>query len=901
MKKNEDSTRLRGKLMLTGTLAMFAMGTLQSEAATTADKDKEGNKAKPSTDTVPTDEQARPSQQVHKFDIPAGTLGQVAASLETALGIKVSVPEKYTSMPSPGVHGVLTAQEALTAALQGTNMSADFVSADRVQIALHATGQDVTVTASAEMMSLKYTAPLRDLPQTLTVIPETIISNTASTTLVEALRTVPGIAFGAGEGGNPIGDRPYIRGVDAQSSTFVDGMRDIGAQSREVFDVESVEVSKGPSGTFAGRSAGGGSINLNSKMARRENFLNGTFSPGTSNFFRGTIDGNAKLTSWASGRLAGMWTDADVAGRDFVHNGRYGLAPSLSFSATKRLHFDTNYYWIKSHDRPDPGIPYNNPTFFARIDGRAQVYQTGDGQPLLVNRKAFYGFNSRDFSDSNVNTAFGRAEYKLTETSVIRNSYRYGKSNQNYVYSMADDSQGNIYYGLVYRRAQQRLAWVDTNINQTDIAGSGKIGSIQHTYAVGAEFSRERSWNSTYSVGALDPTQAITATTGPDIPVVPTFNVKNSVTGATVALSETRCAVLGAAGGNYCTDLLNPTGDDAWAGVTSRKDGGTSGAVMTNSILRNNIPSRQVIGTRSVYGFDSARLGKFQLTGGIRYDHYNTTYRTPILGMRSITVAPTITPALFDLVNYQAAVAYKPTQKATIYGTVSSSATPPGNSLGQGQDPSGLNTAGNNTLPPEKTRMEEVGVKYELFGGKALATGAWFQSDTQNVRITLADSTIAAVGTRRNRGADFGITGYLNRKWQVFAGYTFMNAILTNAGGAGVAAGLQNGRRYPNTPENSYSISSYYSLTRKLNVGGGLYGAGKIFGADNPTTIYSTKWVPGYTRVDLFAAYRFNSHIELQGNLLNVGDKAYFLQAYTTHFALLAPGRTGRVAFNVHW
>jgi catecholate siderophore receptor len=898
MKSKEESSSLRGKLMITGTLAMFAMGALQADASAAA-PDKDGARPKGPLSGDPADEEqnTRASQTVHKFDIPAGTLAQVAAALEKETGIQVSLSsQRLADVPSKGVQGVMTTEEAFRAALAGTGVSARFDSSLHVSLNYQGADQSVSVTASQELPSLKYTAPLRDLPQTLTVIPETIISNTASTTLVEALRTVPGIAFGAGEGGNPIGDRPYIRGVDSQSSTFVDNMRDIGAQSREVFDLESVEVSKGPSGTFAGRSAGGGSINLNSKMARRENFLAGTFSPGTSNFFRGTVDGNAKLANWASGRMVGMWTDTDMAGRDFVHNGRYGLAPALSFSPMKRLHLDTNYYWMRSHDMPDPGIPYNNPTFFARVDGRPQVYQPGDGQPLLVNRKAFYGFSSRDFADSVVNTAFGRAEVKLTENSVLRNSYRYGKSNQNYVYSMADDSQGNIYYGLVYRRAQQRLAWVDTNLNQTDIAGSGKLGSVQHTYAVGGELSRERSWNSTYSVGSLDPTSAT-----PNTPAVPTFNVRNVATGATVAVSETRCAVLGLAGGNYCTDLLNPTGDDRWVGVQSQKNGGTSGATLTNAILRNNTPTRQVIGTRSLYAFDTARIAKFQLTGGVRYDHYNTNYRTAIRAVNGTALTPTIFTRTDNLLNYQGAVAYKPQQSSTIYATVSSSATPPGNALSQGQDPSAINSTVNATLPPEKTRMEEVGLKYELFHGKALATGAWFQSDTQNVRITLADTSIAAVGTRRNRGLDFGITGYLNRHWQIFAGYTYMNAILTNAGGAGVAAGLQNGRRYPNTPQNSFSISSYYSVTRKLNLGGGVYGAGKIYGADNPATIYTTKWVPGYTRVDLFAAYRFNAHLELQGNLLNVGDKAYFLQAYTTHFAQLAPGRAGRLAFNVRW
>jgi len=877
--------------MLTGTLAMFAMSGLRAEAAISTDKDD--HKPEPNAnggrvyDEVA--DQTRPSQTVHTFNIPPGTLAEVAAALEKETGLRMVISSKrYAGVQSPGVQGVLTIEEALTAALKDTSMAANFVSPERVSLDLLGADQSVSVVATSELISPKYTAPLRDLPQTLTIIPQAIIENTGSTTLVEALRTVPGITFGAGEGGNPVGDRPYIRGVDSQSSTFVDGMRDIGAQSREVFNLESVEVSKGPSGGFAGRGAAGGSLNLNTKMARRESFLAGTFSPGTANFFRGSADGGLKLTNSIAGRLNGVWQDSDTAGRDYVRNGRYGFAPALLFNLGHRVRLNTNYYHLMTNDVPDPGMPYNNPTFFARIDGRARTLQAGDGQPLVVNRNNFYGINSRDFRNEKVKTALGRVEVDLTEGVVLRNSYRFGKSNQDYVYSMVDDSQGNIYYGLVYRRAQQRFSAVDTSINQTDLSGHGKTGSIQHSFATGFEFSRERGWNSTYTLGGRNSAGVV---------AIPTYTVRNVATGAATAVSATRCPLgTGAAGGYYCTDLTNPTPDDPFYGVTSATNLTTAApsAPVTNTLVKNFAPNKQVTGTRSVYGFDTIRFIKqLQATVGIRYDHYDSVYRS------ALTAVPVTTfPTISNLVNYQVGVGYKPVTAATIYGSVSSSATPPGNSLGQGQDPSAITSAVNQALPPEKTRSVEGGVKWELFGAKALATGAYFQSNTENVRITQADSTIAAVGTRRNRGLDFGITGYVSRKWQLFGGYTFMNAILLNSGGAGAAAGLMDGRRFPNTPEHSFSVTSYYSVTHKLNLGGGIYGAGKVFGADSPT---APKWVPGYARVDLYGSYRFNPHVELQANLQNVGDKTYFLQAYTTHYAQMAPGRQGRLTLNVHF
>lgn len=93
--------------------------------------------------------------------------------------------------------------------------------------------------------SVKFTAPLVDTPKSVTVIPQELIHNSGAATLTEALRTVPGITFGAGEGGNPLGDRPFIRGYDTQGSMFVDGMRDTGATTREIFNTERIEITKG--------------------------------------------------------------------------------------------------------------------------------------------------------------------------------------------------------------------------------------------------------------------------------------------------------------------------------------------------------------------------------------------------------------------------------------------------------------------------------------------------------------------------------------------------------------------------------------------------------------------------------------------------------------------------------
>ena len=94
----------------------------------------------------------------------------------------------------------------------------------------------------------KFTAPLVDMPKTIQVIPKQVMREQGATTLTEALRNTPGAgAFFLGENGNTTtGDAIFMRGFDASGSIFVDGIRDVGSISRDVFNLEQIEVVKGP-------------------------------------------------------------------------------------------------------------------------------------------------------------------------------------------------------------------------------------------------------------------------------------------------------------------------------------------------------------------------------------------------------------------------------------------------------------------------------------------------------------------------------------------------------------------------------------------------------------------------------------------------------------------------------
>ncbi|AOY95272.1 TonB-dependent receptor [Cupriavidus sp. USMAA2-4] len=696
--------------------------------------------------------------------------------------------------------------------------------------------------------SIKNPDKLLDTPRSITVIPQEVIQSTASASLTDVLRTVPGIAFGAGEGGNPVGDRPFIRGYDAQASTFLDGFRDIGSQSREIFNVETVEVTKGPAGAYDGRGSAGGSINITSKAPRLENFAEGNVSLGNADYKRATADGNWKFSDHGAFRLNAMVHDQDVPGRDVANQSRWGIAPTVAFGLGTDTRLTLAYYHMQSNDIPDTGIPYNNPTFNRRSDSIARTSFAGDGSPISVPRNTYYGLANRDFRKDQTDMGTIRFEHDFSPALKFRNQTRVARTHQDFIWTQPDDSQGNIYYGMVWRRANTRVSTVNTIANQTDLSGTVQTGFAKHKYAFGIEFAQEKSENDSYNV----------------------------------ATGSNRCpSGPGAAGSYNCTTLLNPNPFDPWSGAISRA----------------NNPTNSKTNTAAVYLFDSVELGKHWLVnGGIRYDRYDANF-TSAADSKGVRTDFGRTDNLF---NYQLGIVFKPVETVSLYASFGTSSTPAGSFLTQGSDGNALgpDRSGNigAMLAPEKNRAYEVGAKWEPLQRRLALTAALFRIDTTNARITLQDGTAAMAGDKRVQGFELGFSGNVTNDWAVFGGYTHLKSELRNAGGAGAAFGLANGTSFPNTPDDSFSLWTTYQVLPKFTLGGGAYYVSKIWGNES-----TNKWVPSYWRFDAMASYRVNKNLALQLNVQNLTDKVYYSQAYASHYATMAPGRAFIFSANVRF
>ncbi|QKV66450.1 TonB-dependent siderophore receptor [Pseudomonas sp. 43A] len=726
-------------------------------------------------------------------------------------------------------------------------------------IALDATAitgeaQDSTSYQVEKASSPKYTAPLVDTPRSVTVIPQQVLKDTGALNMQDALRTVPGITFGAGEGGNPQGDRPFIRGFDAQGDTYLDGVRDTGSQSREIFAVENIEVSKGPNSAIGGRGAAGGSINLVSKKAHLGNSFDGGFTWGSDQTQRYTLDGNYQFSDTAAGRLNLMSHESNVAGRDKVDYDRWGIAPSLAFGLGTDTRVNLDYYHLESNDTPDSGVPYTIPA-----GGSAARTKSNPDKPYAGgDHSNFYGLD-RDFRKGRTDTATFAIEHDLSDSLTIKNTLRHGTSMQDYILTQPDDSKGNVNNGSLWRRANTRVSNTETTTNQTDLFGNFYVAGFKNSFSTGVEYTREESQKSSYNVNT---------DTTPRTTNVP-------------ASSNCTPSMIGASSGYNCTSLSNPNPNDPWNGAISRNYAGTDTQANTYAL----------------YVFDTLELNEQWLVNmGLRYDHFDTDYKT-------YNAAGTTTSKGDDtseFVTGQFGVVYKPAENGSIYASYATSATPPGNTLGEGQEGNPLggtpDRSGNllsSDMEPETTKNYEIGTKWDLLNDRLSLTADIFRTEKENARVQVDTTSYENAGKTRVQGVELSASGKITDKWQVFAGYAFMDSEQVDGGPLGKA---NDGNELPNTPKNSASLWTTYQVTPKLTIGGGAFYVDDVYGS-----VANTTMVDSYVRYDAMAAYKLTKNVDLQLNVQNLTNETYYDKAFSTHFANQAAGRTALLSTNFHF
>ena len=323
-----------------------------------------------------------------------------------------------------------------------------------------------------------YGTSLQDTPQAVNVIPEQVLRDQGVDTLQDALKNVPGITLNAGEGGTH-GDNINLRGFSASDDFFLDGLRDTGFYTRDSFDLEGVEVYKGPASTLFGRGSTGGVVNQVSKAPQLTNFARTSVVGGTNSEIRATGDVNYAVTDDAAFRLNAMGLRSQVADRDFVKNERWGFAPSFALGLGEPTQLTLEYLHQQQNDIPDYGIPF------------------AFGKPVPVPRETYYGLPEDDRTRARVDVGTALLKSQVSESVWVTDNARVG----NYFF---DSRETAAHYGaappppgtplnevLTFRDRPSVQGTVHTLMNDANLHVKFSTGPIQHHVVAGVELDRE--------------------------------------------------------------------------------------------------------------------------------------------------------------------------------------------------------------------------------------------------------------------------------------------------------------------------------------------------------------------------------------------------------------------------
>jgi catecholate siderophore receptor len=638
--------------------------------------------------------------------------------------------------------------------------------------------------ADTSTVGAKTPTALRDIPQAVTVINQSLLQSQGATSFQDALRNAPGVTVGAAEGGT-IGNNVNLRGFTARTDIYLDGFRDRGQYYRDTFDLESIEVLYGPSSMLFGRGSTGGVINQVSKQAQLKPVSEVSTSIGTNDRYRTTVDIDRAMSDTSAFRVNAFAQDMGST-RDVEKNKDYGIAPEVRFGIGTPTEVTLSALIQHNDDQPDYGV------------------QSVNGHPAPVNKGTFYGLtDDRTIQDTQILSA--RVTHRFSENLQLRNQTQYS----HYTVDARETAPQSVLTGplatspalsngnfttlpldslFIKLQSHDRLISDSSLYNTTDLISKFNTGWIKHELVTGLEIGHDNYTNQSLSrtnlpiVSLIDPVHfSSTSTNSPEIP------------------------------GNYAN----------------------AGA---NSI--------------AVYANDTATLSEhWKIVGGLRWDRYQAEIANTIS-------LPGYAAQTDHFLSVRGGLIYQPTDTQSYYASYGTSFDPSLETL--------TVTSGQQNLAPEKNRSYEIGSKWDLLNGNLSVTTSLFQIEQTNSRTETDDGVYSLSGDIRVNGFQAGATGHLTDKWQVYAGYTYLDARVVKA-----SDGTQ-GNTPANTPCNTVTLWTTYEPIHNWEVGGGATYLSSRYAANTDLVE-----VGGYVRWDAMVGFHQPKY-DIRLNLLNLTNKEYY-------------------------
>ncbi|RLJ36761.1 TonB-dependent siderophore receptor [Acidovorax sp. 106] len=678
------------------------------------------------------------------------------------------------------------------------------------EVTIKAAPQDDTYAPTATSTATKGSAPLRDVPQAVNVVPAQLLRDQGARSMEDALRNVPSVAMSHGDGQR---DQVVIRGFTAIADQFVDGVRDDALYFRDLADIERIEVLKGPAAVLYGRGSSGGLINRVTKKPQfGETSGEASVGVGSFDYRRATADLNVGISDAAAFRLnAAVEDSGSYRDQQFVK--RHNFAPSLALKLAPQTDLLLQYTHARDKRLTDFGIPALN------------------GRPVNVAASTYYGSSNAaqdDTTTSAMQSFTATLNHRFNDDWSVRNvtrAYDYSLDRYNTLPGGTTDP-----VAMTVGRTRAFILRDEKGVfNQTDVTWRNQLGGLKQEWLMGMELGQQKKRSESVSGGA------------------------------------DRVSILNPSGAAPVIPAANFNADSA-------------------------IPSHTTQDTAALYWQDQITLApQWKALVGARYDVYGQETR---FDRKLATLSRTD-----KKLSPRAGLVWQPSDTVSYYVSYSKSFQPSAEAFA---------LATNITAAePEITQNKEIGVKLDLLDGKLNLTGALFNLERTNIKNTdpANPSRQINVGTQRTNGFELTANGRLPGRWDVSAGYAYLDGRMTKSLATTTSSQLPTaavpalGKVPALTPRNSAFAWVMKDLGQGLRLGGGVNHVGERF-----TSLTNLVTLPAYTTVDAALQYTLGQW-DLDVNVKNLANRKYYVSSHGSNDNLILPGspRALQVTLRTHF
>lgn len=726
-------------------------------------------------------------------EIPNAVLKLLGAdAFEQANPVPGIMQVSVTNLPGDQVRVAITGRDApptaeVTSTASGLMLTVTPVAADTAQ-----EDTDVEITVTAERSGSDYfipeagvtrtSTPIFDTPASIQIVPEKVIEDQGATNVKDILRNVSGVNFSTASGGRS--EDFIIRGFN--SNQFRNGFRDDFFSSRtetELANIDRVEVLKGPASVLFGRADPSGIINFVTKKPLSEPLYELSFTAGSFDFYRPTLDFSGPLTE--DGNLAYRLNAAyENAGsfREGVQTERFFIAPTLSWQISPDTKLGLEFSYLNDTRPVDRGLVILNNNKVANIP-----FSTFLGDPEV----------REDFEETRTELYL---DHRFNPNLSLRSFLRYTtatESGPGGTSQIVGDSIDDRNFPVSEFRGDQ---FYETFTLQNDLIGKFNTGPLKHTVLFGLEYTTRF----------------------------------NSFEGS------------GRASG--LIDIFNPSAFNP----------------LNDGPFNPFDPSEDRDDTFGIYLQDQIEiLDNLQLVLGGRFETFSSESENLATGEISETNADAFSPRI--------GIVYQPIEPISLYASYTRSFNPVG-----GTD---INAE---PFKPQRGTGYEIGIKTEIVKDRLFSTLAFYDTTLTNITTPNPDNNLFDIqtGEQNSKGVELDISGEIIPGWNIFAGYAYTDAKITEDNTFPV------GNRLNNVPEHKFNLWTTYTLQKGSLEGLG-FGLGVFYFGNRAGDLENSFFADDYTRIDAAIFYEKKNY-RFALNFKNLFD-AEFLEG-TQSRRQVAPG-----------